>query len=155
SGDRPAGNHERHHQHCRRVARVQRPRSHQPHHRVQGWRMFPNAVRTHAIVLAASLGTLPLLGAGCAQTPPAATMSRTDAPTGIDPNNDPVNRYVASTTVDGLLVSVTIDGAKIELAGAQVARIPKPRPSVFDNGRDTVRLTLLQAGTAIYTLVVR
>lgn len=38
--------------------------------------------------------------------------------------DDPVNRLVASETVDGLLLSITLDGATATLDSAMLARIP-------------------------------
>jgi hypothetical protein len=41
--------------------------------------------------------------------------------------DDPVNRFVSKKTVDGLIVTVTIDGSAVTLDRATPARIPKPR----------------------------
>jgi predicted NAD/FAD-dependent oxidoreductase len=39
--------------------------------------------------------------------------------------DDPVNKFAAKTTVDGLVLAVTIDGAVITLDNAMPARIPR------------------------------
>jgi hypothetical protein len=43
----------------------------------------------------------------------------------VQEDDDPVNRLVASETVDGLLLSITLDGATASLDSAVLARIPK------------------------------
>src|SRR6266571_4455717 len=62
--------------------------------------------------------------AGC------ATLQGQDKPGSLEPRpvspaDDPVNQWVIASTVDGLVVAVTIDGGSVALDSATPARIPR------------------------------
>jgi hypothetical protein len=61
-------------------------------------------------------------GVAEAQTKPAAPDLEARP---VDASADPVNRKSAASTVDGLVLVVTIDGSSIRLDGATPARIPR------------------------------
>lgn len=73
----------------------------------------------------------------------------------IAENEDPVNQKVAAETVDGVVLSVTIDGTSVTLNAANLARVPR-RMAVADRatGGDTVKATALANGQVIATTVV-
>lgn len=86
-------------------------------------------------ILAAALAS-PL----AAQT--AESNQTTTEPRPIADAEDPVNRLVEQTTVDGLLVELRIDGAAVALESAQPARIPR-RNDRRNLAGDTVTITAM------------
>lgn len=77
----------------------------------------------HVIALAAGLA---LGAASSAQDEPAI---RDIEPHPVAQNDDPVNIWVNASTVDGLVIAVTIDGASIRLDSATPARVPRAAAS--------------------------
>lgn len=75
--------------------------------------------------------------------------------TPVAPDADPVMRLVAEATVDGLVVSVTIDGASVRLDAAVLARVPK-RQARGDRAveGDFVRATAFAGGHVVATTIV-
>jgi hypothetical protein len=68
---------------------------------------------------------------------------------------DPLNRRVAADTVDGLILTVTIDGDAVVLDSAVAARVPrKLARAERDPGPDAVKATALANGQVISTTVV-
>lgn len=101
-------------------------------------RIFPfTASLTSAILLG---------GAALAQTRPDA---RDVEPRPVAAAEDPVNRKVTASTIDGLVLAVTIDGASIRLDGATAARVPKSAARVRTGGGDRVTATGYAGGTRI------
>ncbi len=76
---------------------------------------------------------------------PATSNATTSEPRPIADADDPVNRLVEQTTVDGLLVELRIDGAAVSLESAQPARIPR-RNERRDLAGDTITVTALAGG---------
>jgi len=78
------------------------------------------------------------------------------APRPVDPADDPVNAKVAEATVDGLIVTLTIDGASVSLDGAWPARIPKSaaRANLNMDG-DAVRVSAFAGADAISEAIVQ
>lgn len=76
-------------------------------------------------------------------------------PRAVDEASDPVNRKVAADTVDGLVVTVTIDGPSVTLDSASAARVPR-RLARSDRaaGENFVRATAFSGGQAVSTTVV-
>lgn len=66
---------------------------------------------------------------------------RDTPPTPISEAEDPVNRLVASETVDGLVVAVTIDGTNIRLDQAVPARIPRAARTRLEGTGDFAPVT--------------
>ena len=90
-------------------------------------RIFPfTASLTSAILLG---------GAVLAQTRPNA---RDVEPRPVAAAEDPVNRKVTASTVDGLVLAITIDGASIRLDSATPARVPKSAARGRSGGGDRV-----------------
>lgn len=75
--------------------------------------------------------------------------------TPIAPDVDPVMRLVADATADGLVLSVTIDGANVRLDAAVLARVPK-RQARGDRAieGDFVRATAFAGAQLVATTVV-
>lgn len=70
-----------------------------------------------AVTIAAPLLAQPAnYGANIRDIPPRAVAEA----------DDPVNRYVAANTVDGMVLALTIDGDRVRLDRATPARVPKP-----------------------------
>lgn len=68
---------------------------------------------------------------------------------------DPVNTFVAADVVDGLVVSITIDGATVTLDSATLARVPRRLTgSDRDIGGDSVKVTGFAAGQVVSVTVV-
>lgn len=67
--------------------------------------------------------------------------------------DDPVNQWVEAGTVDGLMLTVNVDGPTITLASAQPARIVRPRKASDVSG-DRVTVRGLSSGAEISTLTV-
>lgn len=69
--------------------------------------------------------------------------------------DDPVNRLVNSETVDGLLLSITIDGANATLDSATLARVPKRLARADrDVQGDSVEITGIVNGQEITRTIV-
>lgn len=76
-------------------------------------------------------------------------------PRPVAEDEDAVNQRVAGDTVDGLVVSVTIDGATVSLDSATPARIPRNKAlSQRETGGDQVTATAFASGTAVSTTIV-
>jgi hypothetical protein len=77
------------------------------------------------------------------------------APRPVDPADDPVNARAAEDGVDGLIVTLTVDGASVTLDGARPARIPKTavRANLNIEG-DAVRVSAFAGGDAVSDVVV-
>jgi len=68
---------------------------------------------------------------------------------------DPLNRYVEAETVDGLVLSVTIDGDAVRLDAAMPARVPKKfARRDRDPGPDSVTATAMANGQIVSRTVV-
>jgi hypothetical protein len=125
----------------------------------------------NALVMMVVLGVFAPFGAPSAQAPPGQSAQpgeRALAPTASDggraellparpvaPDADPVMRLVADTMVDGLVVSVTIDGATVTLDSAVLARVPR-RQARADRAveGDQVRATAFIGNQSVATTVV-
>lgn len=75
-------------------------------------------MRTSSLAALALLMAAPAL----AQTEPA---KRELEPRPVSAAEDPVNKRVAATTADGLVLVVTIDGTSVKLDSATAARVPR------------------------------
>ena len=84
---------------------------------------------------------------------PATSNQTTSEPRPIADADDPVNRLVEQTTVEGLLVELRIDGATVALESAQPARIPR-RNERRDLAGDTVTVTALAGGAPAGSVTV-
>lgn len=76
-----------------------------------------------------ALGLLLLAASMPASAQPRQPDVRDVAPAPVDEAADPLNRFVAATTVEGIVLNLTIDGATIELNSAVPALIRRPRSS--------------------------
>ena len=77
------------------------------------------------------------------------------APRPIPADSDPVTQRVSADTADGLVIVVTIDGAKVSLDSAVPARIPRRRARADRNVEgDSVKATAFSGGQAISSTVV-
>ena len=76
-------------------------------------------------------------------------------PRPVDEATDPVNRKVAADTVDGLVMTVTIDGPSVTLDSAIAARVPR-RLARSDRaaGENFVRATAFSGGQVVSTTVL-
>jgi hypothetical protein len=70
-------------------------------------------------------------------------------PQPVSEAEDPVNRFVANETVDGLVVAVTIDGSSITLDRATPARIPKVARTVQAGTGDLAPVTAVGYAGAV------
>jgi hypothetical protein len=84
------------------------------------------------------------------------TNIRDTEPRPLAPADDPVNKYVQKSTVDGLVVVVTIDGTVVTLDSATPARIPRAaRPRTNQSPvPDTVTATGFSGGAKISVVQV-
>lgn len=81
-----------------------------------------------------------------------ATITRTEP---LPEDADPLNAMVAADTVDGLLLSFTIDGTQVRLDSAVPARVPRAKTRPRENLEgDRVTVTGLANGTVIARNVV-
>lgn len=103
-------------------------------------------------VFAQTRGDTVVAGAPVASDGGQATITRTEP---LAEGADPLNALVAADTVDGLLLSVTIDGAQVRLDSAQPARVPRTQARPRENLQgDTVTVTGLANGTVVARNVV-
>lgn len=81
-----------------------------------------------------------------------ATITRTEP---VAEGTDPLNALVAADTVDGLLLSFTIDGSQVRLDSALPARVPRAQARPRQNPQgDMVTVTGLANGAEVARNVV-
>ena len=115
--------------------------------------------------LLSTLGALALASAVSAQQPalerqPAPFASPEGkaeiiAPRPVQPAEDPVVRFVNETTIEGLVVSITIDGKAVTLDGASLARVPRKQARADRKVEgDAVTATAMAGAQVVATTVV-
>lgn len=76
-------------------------------------------------------------------------------PRPVGDDADPLNRYVAAETVDGLVLTVTIDGDAVRLDSAVPARVPRKLARAERKpGPDAVTATAMANGRVVSRTVV-
>lgn len=107
---------------------------------------------------AAALACAPLLAQTTDVGQPAASHGgtvRVIPPRPVADGEDPLNQKVAAETVDGIVVTVTIDGPTVTLESAVPARVPKRLARANrDTGENFVRATAMAGGQAVSTTLL-